>query len=192
MNADLYELSGNRDIYEGYVIEGIDCTPDFEAIEFTNTEYIRLGKSIGGVDENIIKKAQIYRTIETHLNKELMYFNKGIKVLSLFFIDEVAKYRAADGGKGIYAQLFEECYTELINRPKYAPIKDRFISDVSKIHNGYFSADKKGNLKNTNGETNDDYNTYNTIMRDKEWLLSFDCPLRFIFSHSALKEGWDT
>lgn len=191
MNTDLYELSGNRDIYEGYVIEGIDCTPDFEAIEFTNTEYIRLGKSIGGVDENIIKKAQIYRTIETHLNKELMYFNKGIKVLSLFFIDEVAKYRAADGGKGIYAQLFEECYTELINRPKYAPIKDRFISDVSKIHNGYFSADKKGNLKNTNGETNDDYNTYNTIMRDKEWLLSFDCPLRFIFSHSALKEGWD-
>lgn len=191
MNTDLYELSGNRDIYEGYIVEGIDCTPGFEAIEFTNTEYIKLGESHGGVDENIIKKAQIYRTIETHLNKELMYLGKGIKVLSLFFIDEVAKYRAADGGKGIYAQLFEECYTELINRPRYAPIKERFTSDVSKIHNGYFSTDKKGNLKNTNGETKDDYNTYNTIMKDKEWLLSFDCPLRFIFSHSALKEGWD-
>lgn len=189
--TDLYELSGERDIYEGYVVAGIDCTPDFEAIEFTNTEYVRLGGSIGGAPENIIKKAQIYRTVETHLNKELMYSGKGIKVLSLFFIDEVAKYRAADGGKGIYAQLFEECYSELINLPKYAPIKDRFTSDVEKIHDGYFSADKKGNLKDTNGETNDDYNTYNTIMKNKEWLLSFDCPLRFIFSHSALKEGWD-
>lgn len=190
-DGDLYEISGKRDVYEGYVVAGIDCTPGFEAIEFTNTEYIKLGESHGGAPENIIKKAQIYRTVETHLNKELMYFNKGIKVLSLFFIDEVAKYRAADGGKGIYAQLFEECYNELINRPKYAPIKERFTSDVEKIHNGYFSTDKKGNLKDTNGETKDDYNTYNTIMKDKEWLLSFDCPLRFIFSHSALKEGWD-
>lgn len=147
MNTDLYELSGNRDIYEGYIVEGIDCTPGFEAIEFTNTEYIKLGESHGGVDENIIKKAQIYRTIETHLNKELMYSGKGIKVLSLFFIDEVAKYRAADGGKGIYAQLFEKCYAELINRPRYAPIKERFTSDVSKIHNGYFSTDKKRQFK---------------------------------------------
>ena len=87
--------------------------------------------------------------------------------------------------------MFEECYQELINRPKYAPLKEKFYTDVQKAHDGYFSQDKKGNYKNTKGDTLDDYNTYNTIMRDKEWLLSFDCPLRFIFSHSALKEGWD-
>ena len=189
--ADLFVLSGERDLYEGYVIEGIDCTPGQEAVEFTNTEYVKLGKAIGGFDENLIKKAQIRRTIETHLNKELMFADKGIKVLSLFFIDEVKKYRTEDGGKGIYAQMFEECYQELINRPKYAPLKEKFYTDVQKAHDGYFSQDKKGNYKNTKGDTLDDYNTYNTIMRDKEWLLSFDCPLRFIFSHSALKEGWD-
>lgn len=190
-NADLYVLSGKRDIYDGYVVEGIDCTPENEMIEFSNAEYIKLGQQIGGVDETIVKRSQIFRTIETHLNKELMYYDKGIKVLSLFFIDEVKKYRAEDGGKGVYAQIFEECYSELINRPKYARLKELYTRDITKIHNGYFSQDKKGNLKNTNGDTNDDYNTYNTIMKDKEWLLSFDCPLRFIFSHSALKEGWD-
>lgn len=189
--ADLFVLSGERDLYEGYIIEGIDCTPGQEAVEFTNAEYVKLGKAIGGFDENLIKKAQIRRTIETHLNKELMFADKGIKVLSLFFIDEVKKYRTEDGGKGIYAQMFEECYQELINRPKYAPLKEKFYTDVQKTHDGYFSQDKKGNYKNTKGDTLDDYNTYNTIMRDKEWLLSFDCPLRFIFSHSALKEGWD-
>lgn len=191
VGTDLFVLSGERDIYDGYVLEGIDCTPENEAIEFSNGEYLKLGKVMGGIDENVLKRMQIYRTIETHLNKELMYYDKGIKVLSLFFIDEVAKYRAADGGKGIYAQLFEECYTELINRPKYASLKEKFDTDVQKAHNGYFSQDKKGNYKNTRGNTLDDYNTYNTIMKDKEWLLSFDCPLRFIFSHSALKEGWD-
>ena len=188
--TDLFVLSGERDMYEGYTVEGIDCTPSMEAIEFTNAEYVKVGQAIGGVNDAIIKKAQIRRTIETHLNKELMYFDKGIKVLSLFFIDEVSKYRA-DEGKGIYAELFEECYTELINRPKYAPLKEKFESNVEKVHDGYFSKDKKGKLKNTNGETADDYSTYNTIMKDKEWLLSFECPLRFIFSHSALKEGWD-
>ena len=86
--ADLYQLSG-RELYEGYVIEGIDCTKDYECIEFSNSETVNLGKAIGSVDENIIKKAQIYRTIETHLEKELRYHDKGIKVLSLFFIDEV-------------------------------------------------------------------------------------------------------
>lgn len=88
-------------------------------------------------------------------------------------------------------KCLEECYLELIAKPKYAPIRERFASDVSKAHNGYFSQDKKGRLKDTKGDTLADDDTYNTIMRDKEWLLSFDCPLRFIFSHSALKEGWD-
>ena len=188
---DLYTLSGKRELYRDYVIEGIDCTKGFECLEFSNTETVMLGKSIGSVDENILKKAQIYRTIEAHLDKELRYYDKGIKVLSLFFIDEVKKYRTETGEKGIYAQMFEECYNELINKPKYAGLKDKFNTDVEKAHNGYFSQDKKGVYKNTKGDTQADDDTYNLIMRDKEMLLSFDCPLRFIFSHSALKEGWD-
>jgi len=188
---DLFLLSGERDLYEGYSVAGIDCTPEYEHIEFGNTEEVKLGKAIGDVDENIVKRAQIRRTIEAHLDKELRYTGKGIKVLSLFFIDKVDKYRHEDSSKGIYAKMFEECYAELIAKPKYAPLRERFTSDVSAIHNGYFSQDKKGRYKDTKGDSLADYDTYNTIMRDKEWLLSFDCPLRFIFSHSALKEGWD-
>ncbi len=188
---DLYVLSGKRDLYQDYVIEGIDCTKGFECIEFSNSDTVQLGKAIGSIDENIMKKAQIYRTVEAHLDKELRYYEKGIKVLSLFFIDEVKKYRTETGEKGIYAQMFEECYNELINKPKYAELKDRFNPDIEKAHNGYFSQDKKGIYKNTKGDTLADDDTYNTIMKDKEYLLSFDCPMRFIFSHSALKEGWD-
>ena len=188
---DLFLLSGERELYEGYSIAGIDCTPGYEHIEFGNTEEVALGKAIGDVDENIVKRAQIRRTIEAHLDKELRYADKGIKVLSLFFIDKVEKYRHEDGTPGIYAKMFEECYLELLAKPKYAPIRERFSADVSKVHNGYFSQDKKGRLKDTKGDTQADDDTYNTIMRDKEWLLSFECPLRFIFSHSALKEGWD-
>ncbi len=188
---ELFLLSGERELYEGYSVAGIDCTPNYEHIEFGNTEEVALGKAIGDVDENIVKRAQIKRTVETHLDKELRYTDKGIKVLSLFFIDKVDKYRHEDGTRGIYAKMFEECYTELISKPKYKTIRERFSSDISKIHNGYFSQDKKGSLKDTKGDTQADDDTYNTIMRDKEWLLSFECPLRFIFSHSALKEGWD-
>lgn len=190
-NDDLFLISGGRELYEGYSVAGIDCTPGAEGVEFSNTECVALGKSIGSVDENILKEAQIRRTIQAHLDKELRYTEKGIKVLSLFFIDEVKKYRTADGEKGIYAEMFERCYEELINKPKYAPLKNQFPASVEKVHDGYFSQDKKGVLKNTKGDTIADYDTYNTIMKDKEWLLSFDCPLRFIFSHSALKEGWD-
>lgn len=189
--ADLFLLSGERELYEGYTVAGIDCTPGYEHIEFGNTEEVALGKAIGDVDESVIKRAQIRRTIEAHLDKELRYSDLGIKVLSLFFIDKVENYRHEDGTPGVYAKMFEECYAELMAKPKYAPIRDRFSADVSKIHNGYFSQDKKGRLKDTKGDTSADDDTYNTIMRDKEWLLSFECPLRFIFSHSALKEGWD-
>lgn len=188
---DLFLLSGERDLYEGYTIAGIDCTPQYEHIEFGNTEEVALGKAIGDIDENIVKKAQIRRTIEAHLDKELRYMEKGIKVLSLFFIDKVDKYRHEDGTDGIYAKMFEECYLELMAKEKYAPLQEKFTADVSKVHDGYFSQDKKGRLKDTKGDTQADDDTYNTIMRDKEWLLSFECPLRFIFSHSALKEGWD-
>ena len=189
--SDLFLLSKGRELYEGYAVAGIDCTPGYEHIEFGNTEEVALGKAIGDVDENLIKRAQIRRTIEAHLDKELRYSDQGIKVLSLFFIDKVERYRHEDGTPGIYARMFEECYLELIAKPKYAPIREQFPFDVAKIHNGYFSQDKKGHLKDTKGDTAADDDTYNTIMRDKEWLLSFECPLRFIFSHSALKEGWD-
>ena len=198
--TDLFLLSGERSMYDGYLIEGIDCTPGSECVEFSNTEIVRLGKAIGSIDENLLKKAQITRTIEAHLDKELRYRSEGIKVLSLFFIDEVAKYRAADGHPGIYAKMFEECYIELINRDKYKDLRKLFHNSCSLLtpnyslneaHNGYFSQDKKGKYKDTRGNTISDNDTYTTIMKDKEWLLSFECPLRFIFSHSALKEGWD-
>lgn len=189
--ADLYQLSGYREFYDGYTIEGIDCTKDCECIQFSNSETLKLGKAMGCIDEDILKRTQIYRTIETHFEKELRYFEKGIKVLSLFFIDEVKKYRNETGEKGVYAKMFEECYEELINKPKYQVLKTYFNTNVQNAHNGYFSQDKKGIYKDTKGDTQADNDTYNTIMKDKEWLLSFECPLRFIFSHSALKEGWD-
>ena len=189
-NSDLYVLSGEREFYDGYTVIGIDCTPGRECIEFANTEILKLGQAIGDIDDSLIKREQIRKTIEIHLDKELMLNRRGIKVLSLFFIDKVEKYRTEDGGMGIYAQMFEECYNELINRPKYAELKEKY-SDAHAAHNGYFSQDKKGAYKDTKGDTIADYDTYNTIMKDKEWLLSFDCPLRFIWSHSALKEGWD-
>ena len=188
---DLFVISGKRELYEGYTVENIDCTKGFECVEFSNTEKVKLGHAIGSVDENVLKKAQIYRTIEFHLDKELRLYEKGIKVLSLFFIDEVKKYRTETGEKGIYAQMFEECYQELINKPKYEVLKTWFDTDVEHSHEGYFSQDKKGIYKDTKGDTQADDTTYNLIMRDKEKLLSFECPLRFIFSHSALKEGWD-
>ena len=188
----LFAITG-RDIYEGYDIAGIDCTEGWEQIEFSNTEVLALHKAIGAVDEMTLKREQIKRTIEIHLEKEKRYLSRGIKVLSLFFIDEVAKYRAyeQEDGKGIYAKMFEELYSELIELPRFAVVKEFFKQSASEVHNGYFSCDKKGRVKDTKGDTTEDQSTYNTIMRDKEWLLSFDCPLRFIFSHSALKEGWD-
>lgn len=189
-NDDL-ELITNRPEYNGYIITNIDCTENNEHIEFANAETLKLGKAIGDIDEDLIKREQIKRTIEQHLEKELIYTDLGIKILSLFFIDKVDKYRLDEGEKGIYAKIFEECYTELINLPKYEILKEKFNQPIEKIHNGYFSKDKKGKLKNTKGESNEDENTYKTIMQDKEYLLSFECPLRFIFSHSALKEGWD-
>ena len=189
--ADLYKLSGERALYDGLSVVGIDCTPGTEQIELSNTDVVPLGHAVGDVDENAVKRVQIRRTIETHLDKELRYLDKGIKVLSLFFIDRVEKYRGAQGEKGVYAQMFEEQYAELFALPKYAPLRARFPAGVEAVHDGYFSQDKKGRYKDTKGDTQDDAGTYNTIMRDKEWLLSFECPLRFIFSHSALKEGWD-
>jgi type III restriction enzyme len=190
-DADLYRLSGDRSLYQNCKVSGIDCTPGKEQIEISGADRVLLGKAMGDIDRNRIRRAQIRRTIEVHFEKELLYTKKGIKVLSLFFIDEVRKYRGEEGSAGIYARMFEEAYKELIALPRYAVLRHFFPSDVSAVHGGYFSQDKKGRCKNTRGDSRDDSDTYHTIMKDKEWLLSFACPLRFIFSHSALKEGWD-
>ena len=142
-------------------------------------------------DRRLLDK-QIKNTIKKHLEKELQVKDKGIKVLSLFFIDRVANYRAYDEQgkpvKGKFALWFEEYYNELIAQPRFQGL---LSYPVDKLHDGYFSQDKKGILKDTKGTSEADEDTYSKIMRNKEQLLSLDEPLRFIFSHSALREGWD-
>lgn len=195
---DLYDKSLGRDIYEGYIVNEIYCEAGNEYVSFTSKEDIlRIGKTIGDIDDIAIKEQQIRKTIEEHLDKELVLNRQGIKVLSLFFIDRVANYRYYDEDgnpqKGIYAQLFEKHYSDLIKQPKYNTLfKDIDLdTEAENVHNGYFSIDKKGVLKDTNGATAADDDSYSLIMRDKERLLSFDTKLRYIFSHSALREGWD-
>jgi len=195
---DLYEKSGGRDVYEGYIVSEIYCEEGNEYVAFTSKpDILRIGKPIGDVDDLTVKEQMIRKTIEEHLNKELVLNKLGIKVLSLFFIDRVANYRYYDEDgnpqKGIYAKLFEKHYNDLIRKPKYNTLfKDIDLDTAAEeVHNGYFSADKKGVLKDTSGSTRDDEDTYSLIMKDKERLLSFDTKLRFIFSHSALREGWD-
>ena len=195
---DLYDKSNGRDVYEGYIVSEIYCEEGNEYVAFTSKpDILRIGKPIGDVDDMAIKEQQIRKTIEEHLNKELVLNKMGIKVLSLFFIDRVANYRYYDENgnpqKGIYAKLFEKHYNELIRLPKYNTLfKDIDLDTAAEeVHNGYFSTDKKGVYKDTSGSTTDDEDAYNLIMKDKERLLSFDTKLRFIFSHSALREGWD-
>lgn len=188
---------GNRDIYDTYIVNDIYCEKDNEYVDFTsNSDVLYIGKAIGDIDDMAIKRQQIKKTIEEHLNKELVLNKKGIKVLSLFFIDKVANYRYVDDEgvrhKGVYAEIFEECYNELIKRPKYHTLFDDLDDTipVEKVHDGYFAQDKKG-YKDTSGNTAADDDAYKLIMKDKERLLSFESNLRFIFSHSALHEGWD-
>ncbi len=195
---DLYEKSNGRDVYEGYIVNEIYCEVENEYVDFTSKgDILRIGKPIGDVDDLAIKGQQIRKTIEEHLNKELILNKQGIKVLSLFFIDRVANYRYYDKegnpNKGIYAELFEKHYSDLIKRPKYNTLFKDIDLDTAAVdvHNGYFSVDRKGAFKDTSGSTLDDEDAYNLIMKDKERLLSFDTKLRFIFSHSALREGWD-
>lgn len=204
--ADLMEpkYSGGRDVYDGYIIDDIYCEKGKEYISFTSKpDILKLGQVIGEVDPDEYKKLQIRKTIEEHLNKELRLKPHGIKVLSLFFIDKVANYRQYDNEgnptKGKFAKMFEELFTELIKKPKYADLLGESEPDIlaTEVHNGYFAIDKKkdttGNerIKDSSGKTAADESAYNLIMKDKEKLLSFDSKLSFIFSHSALKEGWD-
>lgn len=148
-------------------------------------------------DGDALREAQIRRTIEEHLDKELRLYPLGIKVLSLFFIDRVANYRYYDKAgrprKGTYAKLFEKHYRELAGLPKYRPLFERrgLSADASRVHGGYFARDGRGRYQDTKGTGTADEDAYSLIMREKERLLSFETPLRFLFSHSALREGWD-
>ncbi|MCD4671421.1 MAG: DEAD/DEAH box helicase family protein [Anaerolineaceae bacterium] len=197
---DLYDKSGHREVYDGYVVNDIYCEPGNEYIDFTSQSLIlRKGETFGDVDQLHLKEMQIRKTIEEHLDKELILNKKGVKVLSLFFIDRVSNYRIYDEGgnpqKGIYAEMFEKAYRELIRKPKYHTLFEGidFDEEVERVHDGYFSIDKRTKtFKDSSGKSQDDDDAYTLIMRDKEKLLSFDSRLRFIFSHSALREGWDS
>ncbi|MDF7225051.1 type III restriction-modification system endonuclease [Proteus mirabilis] len=204
--ADLLDAkySGGRDVYDGYIIEDIYCEQGNEYISFTSkSDILKLGQALGEVDPDEFKRLQIRKTIEEHLDKEMRLRPQGIKVLSLFFIDKVANYRwyDEDGNpqKGKFALMFEEEYDRAIRKPKYSQLFEGADLDTAAdgVHNGYFSVDKKkdssGNemVKDSSGKTAADESAYNLIMKDKEKLLSFDSKLKFIFSHSALKEGWD-
>lgn len=198
---DLYQLSGELKQYQGFVINSVNAFTN--SIGFTNGVTLEVGQASGGLDDKHLRRIQIRETIKSHLEKEKELFKKGIKVLSLFFIDEVAKYRQYDQDnkkvKGEYAEIFEEEYKRSL-----VEFRDLFDSEYNKyldsfnasnIHNGYFSIDKKGKYidsKETRGEgASDDVDAYDLIMKDKERLLSLSEPTRFIFSHSALREGWD-
>jgi len=204
---DLFEISGGRDVYEGYIVNDIYCEKGNEYIDFTSRpDVIGLNQSIGDVNQDEYKRLQIKKTIEEHLDKELRLRSIGIKVLSLFFIDRVANYRSYDTEgnpyKGKYAKIFEEEYKEIIKKPKYRRLFENLDmqAEAESVHNGYFAIDRKKDTRGENffkesigdeGKTISDESAYQLIMKDKEKLLSFDSKLKFIFSHSALKEGWD-
>jgi type III restriction enzyme len=190
--SDLFVLSKEREMYRnGYIVQNIDCTPGAEYVEFNQGRFLELGQEVGGLGDEIMK-AQVFETVEQHLKKERALKGKGIKVLSLLFVDRVANYRIynEDGttSLGKIGEWFEEAFRELTAKPIY---KGLIPFDVAEVHNGYFSRDKHGHAKDTRGNTVDDDDTYSLIMRDKERLLDPNVALRFIFSHSALREGWD-
>ena len=192
--ADLFVLSNERSHYaQGFSVAEINAEPGNEFIRFTNGRTLRLGEEIGGLRDDIWH-TQIKHTIKRHLDKELQVRERGIKVLSLFFIDRVANYRDYDGAgqpiKGKFAQAFEAELTALARDERYRALT-WLQEPIEKLHNGYFAQDRKGVLKDTRGDTQADDEVYNLIMKDKERLLALDEPLRFIFSHSALREGWD-
>uniref|UniRef100_UPI0030D811B8 restriction endonuclease n=1 Tax=uncultured Psychrobacter sp. TaxID=259303 RepID=UPI0030D811B8 len=200
-NDDLYKKT-EREIYaNGYIVSGINAVEGY--IEFDNGVVIYQGQQTGGMSDGVMRY-QIERTIEAHLDKQRKLLPQGIKVLSLLFIDRVDNYlvnnelvNQTDGytRSGKFAQWFEEIYQTLLDKPKYRELKQQltayYQAEISDIHNGYFSVDKKGRAKDTSGNTKGDDDTYSLIMRDKEKLLNLNNPLQFIFSHSALREGWD-
>lgn len=194
-NSDLYKLSGNLEAYRGYEVTGIDVS--LELVYFSNSEILRVDQRIG---EEIlleeIQRSQIHETIKTHLEKELELKEKGIKVLSLFFIDKVENYRFYDSQgnpqKGKFSLIFEEELSFFLKQPKFQKLKSIYDKDLGDFHDGYFSQDKKGKMKDSSrGDSEDKNQAFELIMKDKIKLLKEETPLRFIFSHSALREGWD-
>jgi type III restriction enzyme len=200
---DLHGVSGELDQYRNFTISQIDFNQD--AVEFTNGVSLTAGEATGDVSEHDIRRIQIRETIKSHFDKERQLYAQGIKVLSLFFIDEVVKYRdySRADENGEYARVFEQ---------EYALLKDEYLSELpldneayrkylagiepAATHNGYFSIDKKTNrlqdpAVGARSVDSDDVDAYDLILKDKERLLSFSEPTRFIFSHSALREGWD-
>ncbi len=201
LGQGLYALSGELEQYRGFTVSQIDANQD--TVEFTNGHVLTAGEATGDVTEQDIRRIQIRETIRAHLDKEKLLYAQGIKVLSLFFIDEVVKYRDYDqpDEKGEYARVFEEEYERLKadyqSEPNNEPYR-QYLDSIATVrtHNGYFAIDKTTQrlkdpsfLKSTL-ESND-VDAYDLILKDKERLLSFDEPTRFIFSHSALREGWD-
>ena len=185
----------NRPGYDGYIVSNICAEEGLEHVEFANGVTLELSQEQGGMGDDILK-AQVRQAVEEHFKKEKRFKGKGIKVLSLFFIDKVANYRVYDDDGNPQnrklADWFEEAYADFAAKPLF---KDLLPYTAQDVHDGYFSVDKKRGkvvgLKDTSGNTKADEDTYELIMKDKERLLSDDEPLRFIFSHSALKEGWD-
>lgn len=203
---NLYDYSGGLEEYRnGFVVKQIDGRDD--SVEFINGIKIFAGDVIGAVDEDQLRRIQIRETILSHIQRERQLFYKGIKVLSLFFIDEVANYREYDAAgqpvNGKYAAMFEEEYEDIIGSMQLAIGDDEYLRylqaiSASKTHAGYFSVDGKGKMINSKvgrkETTSDDVSAYELIMKNKELLLDRDpvrSPVRFIFSHSALREGWD-
>ena len=183
--TDLLELSGGRPNYENYIVDEINSAEQY--IAFRNGTRVRAGETYGP-DRDAMMRAQLYQTVREHLDKELrirrQLGNSQMKVLSLVFIDRVANYVPEEGK---IRHWFNEAYEQLSSLPVYEPLN---LPPLREVHGGYFSEGKAG-PKDTRGNTKEDDDTYQLIMRDKERLLDPDVPLRFIFSHSALREGWD-
>ncbi len=203
---DLFIESNELDQYRGFVIAQIDANKD--TVEFTNGHVLSAGDATGDITEMAIRRIQIREAIRAHLEKEQVLFAQGIKVLSLFFIDEVVKYRdySQADEQGEYARIFEEEYERLKAEylsllPLDGGVYQEYLKGirVGRTHNGYFSIDKKTKkltdpsfkARGEEAGLSDDVDAYDLILKDKERLLSFAEPVRFIFSHSALREGWD-
>lgn len=204
---NLFDLSNGLDQYRGYVVTEIDATTD--TLSFTNGVELFVGEVAGDVNETTLRRIQIREAIKAHFDKEQALFPKGVKVLTLFFIDEVARYRdyTAPDEKGEYARVFEEEYQAHLNEALDLDLQLRDEAyvhylkgiPVGKTHSGYFSIDKKSKrlvdpdvaARGESAGQSDDVDAYDLILKDKERLLSLTEPVRFIFSHSALREGWD-
>ena len=204
---DLEEIT-ERSVYKGYTVGVLNYGQKQIELRYPGaSKHLGVGEIYGGVDPTDLARSMIRRTIREHLKKRLRMERKGIKILSLFFIDRVSKYRLYDeqgnSHKGEYALIFEEEFARVAADPEFRELFDNMGPDdlaelAEKVHNGYFSIDKKkvaGKtiefFKDTKGNSSADEDTYNLIMREKEKLLSLSEPLQFIFSHSALREGWD-